>query len=241
MRPTLLAGVLDAIGRNARQAEPQMVFELSNIYLPTEKRQLPEERSSLTVGVVGPDDSVFMTAKGMVETVLSRVGVRDVTFQPTESKCPVWNTRASLDVYSGQDFLGVVGMALPSVTSTFSIDQVVAMVDLNFSAVAERASDVTVFESLPVFPGIERDLALVLDVKHEWESVVRALRGQNPLLVSMRFLSTYRNEALGVGNKSLAFRLTFRADDRTLKSEEVDNIVEKLVHLLQEKFGASLR
>jgi phenylalanyl-tRNA synthetase beta chain len=95
---------------------------------------------------------------------------------------------------------------------------------------------------LPEFPGIERDISVVVDEKVAWKQIEDAVRSasQHPL-EHVDFVTTFRAEKLGKGKKSVTLRLSFREPGRTLRHEEVDAPVAGVVEVLKKAVGAELR
>ena len=88
---------------------------------------------------------------------------------------------------------------------------------------------------------MKRDLAFVLDERTEYETIVEKLKKTSSLLQLIELFDVYRGKGVDEGKKSLAIHLSFRSDERTLESKEVDTEVEKIRHVLQKEFGAIMR
>ena len=105
-----------------------------------------------------------------------------------------------------------------------------------------RAAADPVYEPLPKFPAVTRDLAVVCD-----ESVtVGALedcirRGAKGLLREVTLFDIYRGPGIPLGKKSVAFSLVLRANDRSLTSEEADADMSAILALLAQELDAHLR
>ena len=96
--------------------------------------------------------------------------------------------------------------------------------------------------ALPRFPGIVRDLSIILDEQIPWVQIEAHVRKCNPaLLEQLEFLGVYRGKPITVGQKSVSFRMLFRDPQRTLRHEQVDDQVASVVDLLAKHLGAELR
>lgn len=96
--------------------------------------------------------------------------------------------------------------------------------------------------ALPTFPGIERDLSLVLSDAVTWAKVSATVGAQKVhLMEGFEYVYTYRGKPLNPGSKSLTLRLRFRDPTRTLRHEEVDPQVAQLVEVFKRDLGATLR
>jgi phenylalanyl-tRNA synthetase beta chain len=127
-----------------------------------------------------------------------------------------------------------------NILDNFGLKKPVALFDFDFKALAKLATAVKSYQPIAEFPGVTRDLAVIIDKIISWQQVKELVSGNN-LIVEVEYLSTFIDDSIGTGKKSLAFRLTFRVTDRTLKSEEVDEVIKKIVANLERNFGAKLR
>ena len=117
-----------------------------------------------------------------------------------------------------------------------------ALAELDVDLLNELACRDKRYRKLPRFPGVEQDLALVVDEAAPWGDVAACVRRTGgALLESIAFFDEYRGKQVDKGKKSLAFSMTFRADDHTLTSEEVDVVRQKIVAALAKEYGAELR
>jgi len=241
MRNTLIAGILQNVADNFNNFSDFKIFELSNIYLAKGEKELPNEVLKLTGAVYTGNQKSFFAAKGVVELLLKKLAIKNYEFRPTDPKCPLWQEKAALDIYAGNKYLGQFGLLKQSLAGNFGISNSVALFDFDFSFLAELASTVKTFQPLPEFPSVVRDLAVVIDKKTSWQRLSQLLEKADVLIEEVEYLSTFTHASLGTDKMSVAFRLTFRRSDRTLKSEEVDEIIKRLVVKLEKDFGAKLR
>ena len=239
LRLTLLPQILVNIKINQKNFSRLKIFELSHVYL-TENNKLPKELLRLTAAVGGGKDN-FLAVKGIAELLLEKFGINNYQFKITDENCPIWEKGKGLDVYQENNFLGQFGLIRSDVLEKFDLDFPVACLDFDFTTLVKLANKQKIYVPMPEFPDVNRDLAIVVDQKITWQEVSELVNQSNPLLEKVEYLSTFVSPALGENKKSLAFRLTFRAPDRTLKVEEVEAVVEKVVSSLEKKFGARLR
>jgi phenylalanyl-tRNA synthetase beta chain len=95
-----------------------------------------------------------------------------------------------------------------------------------------------VYKQVPEFPSVERDLALVVDDKVNYADLFEEIKNFSPLIVAVEGFDLY---LMPDDRKSLAFHLVFQSPNRTLKSEEADEIQEQIIERLNKKFKAQLR
>ncbi len=114
--------------------------------------------------------------------------------------------------------------------------------ELDWNALVKLFLPVRRANAVPRFPGVKRDLSVVVDEAIRWADVNASVAGAKlAFLENVEFVTTFRNKQLGEGKKSLTLTLDFRDPARTLKSEEVDTQVATAVRVLAEAHGAVLR
>jgi phenylalanyl-tRNA synthetase beta chain len=110
--------------------------------------------------------------------------------------------------------------------------------ELLLSSISDRYS----IDSVPAFPPVLEDLALVVDESLPAERVADLIRQTGGKTVTnVRLFDVYRSEQIGSGKKSLAYSLTYQVEDRTLTDEDVTRIRQRIIRRLEQELGASLR
>lgn len=243
MRPSLIPSMLAAVVENQERAHDLHLFELSRIYdWNPKKAPLPEERDRLAIALVHGDD-VWAEAKGVAEALLLELGIHGGAWSRVENEA-VWHPGRSIRYTLEGEVLMTIGELHPKMAEAWKIDVRVGLVDGDVEALARHAASAKAYQPLPQFPGVERDLALVVDERVTIGSIQEALMTKLEhagLLRDVEWFDTYRGKGLEEGKKSEAFHLRFRADDRTLSSEEVDAFMVKGTELAQDLFGAVIR
>ena len=118
----------------------------------------------------------------------------------------------------------------------------VVAAELLLSPLIERYPPQRLAGALPRFPGIERDLSVVVDEAVTWATIQNHVTATTPALMEeLRFLGTYRGKPIATGRKSVSFRMIFRDESATLRHEQVDPQVGAIVQRLQSSVGAELR
>ena len=114
---------------------------------------------------------------------------------------------------------------------------------LGFELAVEVASRPAVaFEALPVNPAVSRDLSLLVPAGVTAALLAEVIRkGAGRLLEAVEVVDEYRGSGVAAGHRGLTFRLRYRAPDRTLRDQEVDASVTKVLKLLREQHGIELR
>lgn len=215
------------------------LFEASTVYLPVADAQ-PAER--LHLGMLA--DAGFFDVKGELEAIFDALGLAaGLSFGPSEAAVFDLLEQAEVRLEGARvGYLGKVGHR-PAERFDLGRDRP-ALVLVDLEPLLSRARLGRRFQEIPAFPAIARDLAVVVDSTRYWSEVEAAARAvEVPNLREIRFLSVFEGDGKAVpqGKKSLAFRMEFRAPDRTLTSEEADRGRELVKESLRERLGASFR
>ena len=237
LRPTLLSSILSIVSENQEKRNEIKIFEISRVYIP-KPNELPEESAKLAMAFLGGRKE-FFECKGIVGHIFKKSGMPEVEFKKTQDT-PFWRSQTILDVYCKNEIFGKIGMVHPKIAKAFDIKKDLTLANIDFAKFAKYASNNKTFVPLPEFPAIERDLALVCGRNIAWESIEKFISHYHSLIASVEYLSTYTGQELG-SNKSIALRITFQSKERTLISQEIDDVIKSLVKNLQEKFNVNLR
>ncbi len=253
LRSTLIPDVLKTLEVNRVDHEGVRVFELGRIYVPGElpPTSLPEEPLRMTLLAAGPTSSDhwlksetmeadFYFLKGVIEGMLRALGVRAYEVE-TSDEYYLHPGRGARIVARGVE-LGHFGELHPDIADRADIEGVVVLCELDGEALAHCADDVPRVLPAPSFPSSGRDIALVVpdDVAHfRVAGCIEASAGE--LLEEVRLFDIYRGDPVPEGYKSMAYHLVYRAHDRTLTDEEVDECQEVVRRALVQDIGAELR
>jgi len=247
LRPNLRANLLAALSANRRHEEGGIrLFELGKVYLPRPK-DLPDEPEMLCGILSGSrlenswrveDDLLdFFDAKGVVEGLLSQLGV-EASFEECSDESLHPNRRAAIVIANNR--LGVVGELHPKVSQAFEISGAVYLFEINLTALLPFAVGYKKFQPIPRFPGVVRDMALVVNAEITHQKV-QAIITSFPLVNRATIFDVYAGEQVPPGKKSLAYRVTFQSPTHTLTDEEVNRVQQKILDKLSQELGATLR
>ena len=247
LRPNLRANLLLALAANRRFEEGGIRFyEMGRIYLPKDKG-LPDEHDVLC-GVIsglreekswhGGDTPVdFYDAKGIMEGLLEYIGFNGA-FKRSDDVSLHPGKQAAIVVEDS--VIGVVGEVHPSVARAFDIAEVVYLFEIDMKAVMPCLAGHRMYQPVPKFPAIVRDIALVIDSGVTYGRV-RQIISSFSLVEGVALFDVYSGERIGAGKRSLAYRIVYRSPDHTLTDDEVDRVQQKILNKLSEEVGASLR
>ncbi|MDX6585757.1 MAG: phenylalanyl-tRNA synthetase beta chain [Solirubrobacterales bacterium] len=264
MRTTLLSGLLDAARRNlAHGMDRADLFESGRAYfaepppagglteagafpgdMPAPDRE-PHRLAAITVGPLSPPAwrgdapaEDFFVLKGVIEVLARGVGA-DPKFAPGSE--PFLHPARAASVSFGGVHAGWLGELHPAVAAEWDLPSGVAF-EFDVAPLLDAAgSGDEVYEDLLTHPALLQDLAVVVPEDVPAERVRETvLSAGGELLRSAEIFDLYRGDQVGEGKKSLALRLEFRAQERTLTDEEVAPVRSAINDSL-EGIGGSLR
>lgn len=251
MRTVMLPGLLEVLRRNAnRRVTSLSIFELGKVYLSRGDAPLPEEKQVLSAAAMGGTsrgwnkpslEKDFYYMKGVLESLLAQSGVSGASFEPFKDD-PSYHPGRAARLTAGEQLLGVLGEVHPDVVENYELPGRVVAMEIDFGIMASLAGKAGKYRQIPRFPGIERDLAVVVELQVPAREIIGVIKksGGN-LLRRVELFDVYQGEQVQQGFQSLAFSLTFRAEDRTLTDDEAAGLISTIRENLAKKFGAQLR
>jgi phenylalanyl-tRNA synthetase beta chain len=258
MRHTLLASVLDTVASNLRFGDRVAVFEIGAVYLPHEGQALPDEPRHLSMAMTGPRQAEdwqpgdpqsagsrqpldFWDIKGVIEVLVERLRLSDVRYEPANH--PTYHTGRAANLMVGGKNVGTFGELHPLVRKAFDLpDQPVCVAEFELDMLLDAALASHAYQSISRFPAVREDIAVVVDEALPAAQVEATIwnAGGN-LLREVRLFDLYRGEQIGAGRKSLAYRLVYQANDRTLTDDDAEKIRAKIIKTLERELSATLR
>jgi len=255
LRTELISGLVDACQYNLEQGNGALnAFEIGRVFWREEDGLSEADR---VAGIMGGDASqgrwvrsgreqpmTWFEAKGVLASVFERLRL-DVEYQPDRRDSRLHPGRtASLWVRGTR--LGTFGQLHPQLRQARSLPEAVYAFELDLDVLLDELNredlDTPQFHSYSAYPAADRDLAFFVSVQvsvAELERVMRKAGGT--LLESIELFDEYRGDNVSAGKRSLAFRLTYRASDRTLTDSDVEPVHQKVREALEEKFQVDLR
>ena len=251
MRQTLLPGLLKSVQHNINHGTRNVsLFELGRVFASIQKGELPEEREALTLVVTGglmlggraqPERELdFYDLKGALESAVEAMNLASLEFEAAEIKHLRPGQSAAISA-SGRP-VGSIGRLSEAAAGLYKFRQPVFVAEVDVTALLASSQLPVLYSQLPRFPSIVRDVSLLVDRKITRATLMQAIADHRPThFVKSEFVGTYEGEGIPDDKRSVTFRLEYRADDRTLRDDEVDEIHWRVVEALKEKFNAEVR
>lgn len=255
LRTNLISGLIDAFQHNMEQGNSSLNgFEIGRVFWQ-EEEGLTE--TDALAGILGGDSTqgkwtrggrdqplTWFEAKGVLDSVFQRLGLT-VEYQPSRQDSRLHPGRtASLWLQGNR--LGTFGQLHPQLRQSLGLPDAVYVFQLDLDVLLDSLEQDEIllprFQPYSTYPVSPRDIAFFAAVEisvTEFEKAITLAAGE--LLESVELFDEYRDENVSVGKRSLAFRLVYRASDRTLTDKEIEPVHQKVREILVEKFNVNLR
>ena len=252
MRTTMAPGLLEVLRRNQSFNVPDVaLYEIGAVFFQREGEELPEERLALGGILSGSRSELnwhqrveavdFYDLKGVVEDLLEELRLPDVKY--AAGKAPsFFDPTISAAVLCSDAYLGSLGRIHPAVADAYDLRSPAYYFEFDLAVIQQNRLGTPIFSSLPRYPAVERDIALVLDRVVEASRVAEFIQGLGEEhLTNVDIFDVYEGQQVGEGRRSLGFRLRYRSPERTLTDEEVNVMHDNITGRVLAEFDASLR
>jgi phenylalanyl-tRNA synthetase beta chain len=254
MRHSLLNSVLEIVAANVRAdiRDRVAMFEIGPVYLAQPDDDLPAEPRRLAIALTGlrspeawqgsdrsPMD--FFDLKGVLTALWEGLHLMGVTYTPDTH--PTFMPGRTARLLVGEQTVGWLGELHPLVRDNYDLPaQAVLAAEIDLEGVLAQVSARHLTQPVPSFPPVKEDIAVIVDEKVSAAQVQAAIEASGGnLLTSITLFDLFRGEQIGAGKKSLAYRLTYQAPDRTLTDGEAAKVRARIVKKLHDELEAVLR
>jgi phenylalanyl-tRNA synthetase beta chain len=257
MRRSLLVSALENLEFNSRYTPRLATFEVGRVYLPEQgDGTLPLEDRRVSILLSGPRREVgfhpdpagaepfdFFDLKGIIEVLLERMGVApdEIEYAPRPDSPPFGPNCAELIIRGKGE--GVLGMAHPLVRDGFDLPATpIALAEIRIEPLIKPGWSLEVMAPISAYPPVVEDLAFVVDEAVAAQDVAAAIRqAGSELLTDVELFDLYRGQPIPAGQKSLAYKLTYQSQQKSLTDEEVAAVRNRIIRRVAESVGGALR
>lgn len=216
-------------------------FEIGRVYLPKSLplTELPNENNRLSLAVC-ENGFDFFNLKGVMENLLVGSSLKYTIRRSTE---PYLHTGVSADIVAENGtVVGWFGKIHKHVLKNYGINQDVYYGELDTDYLAKLPEKKYTTKEISKYPSVERDLAVVVDESVCNADLVAAIKSScGKIFGGVELFDVYRSDALGKDKKSMAYKITFASDEKTLTGDEINAVVAKILKSLDFRYGAKLR
>jgi len=248
MRTSMVPSMLRIAAINSsRSVKTASVFEIAYVYLPNEdSTKLPEERRMLSALSYDTEElpmqpDTFYKMKGAVTELCANLGIKNIAFEPV-SNIPYLHPGRSASVIINGRPCGMLGYIHPQAAENFESPERTVLLLLEVASVISAATSKRAYTPLPKFPGITRDIAVILDIDIPVGSIEKIIRKKGgKYLESFSLFDVYTGTQVGPLKKSVAYSLVFRSQERTLTDADILTAYNDIVSALKKDLSANLR
>jgi len=255
LRTMLLPGMLENLRRNvSHQTSDVRLFEVGKVFYPVAGSQ-PNEREFLTAIMsgrrypnsphlyFGADSVDFYDVRGVAESICNSLRRNQVTYRPaTRVNTPYGEHGACVEIYADEQVVGSLGKINASVCKEFGIKQDAFYIEMDLTALGQVQVAPKKFQSLPRFPFVQWDLAILVPEEVGAGDMVGAIQDvEEKLIEHVEIFDVYRGKNIEPGWKSVAMSVTYRSADKTLDDAMVGKVHNKIIQRVLSRFGGKLR
>ena len=251
LRQSLVPGLLNTVQYNvARKQKDLKLLEIGRVFFGSGDDNIqPKETLYLSAALTGEERATkwlkesstldFFAAKGYLEVIFDRLGLDEkVTYK--KSKLEGMHPGRFAEVYLGEKRIGFIGEVHPQVADKLGLNTTYVF-EINLDEVISESKVKPKYEEVTKYPEITRDIAMLVDVKDEYQNIYNVIESVNSKLITkVELFDLYVGAELLVGKKSLALTITYSDKQKTLTDEEVTAVHDKVLSALTE-YGAIIR
>lgn len=251
MRPTLLPGLLGALRHNLNHGVRDVrLYESGRVFAQTTSGELPSERESLTLIATGglieasraqpARETDFYDLKGALETAVTAMNLGPLVFEAAAVR-HLQPGQAAVVGLADVNVIGSIGRLAETVAATYKFRQPVYVAELDLTQLLTSAGLAVQYQPLPRYPSVVRDVTLLLDRQVSVGELLHEITTKNvPDCRGATFVGTYEGKNIPAGKRTVTLRVEYRADDRTLRDEEIEERHRDLIDSLLQKYSAQL-
>jgi len=263
MRRSLLPGLLAAAVRNVHfKSFDLKLYEVGRVFRPVDGMELPHEdlvlgalamgrrykdlwhfqRGEVDIyGKIDADQQVdFYDLKGALETLFEAYSVSEANFIPCSER--FLHAGKSAAVFVEGRKIGFVGELAPALIREYDLPSRALVFEILLEPLFVHWRKERVFKALPRYPYVERDISMMVETNCSGDQIKHLIsRLGHGIITSVNLFDLYRGESIPEGRQSMAFRVRYQSEDRTLTDEEVQAVHSSIVNALQAELGITVR
>ena len=242
MRTLPLNGMLTSLSTNYNRRNKEVrLYEMATVYLPKALplTELPDERLQFTLGMYGSGD--FFDMKGVVEEFFDKIGMRKRPHYSADEKKPFLHPGRQAEIVYEGTCVGYLGELHPDVADAYKLGEKTYVAVIDMPAVLPYATFDHKYTGIAKYPSVTRDLSMIMKkeiLAGQIEDIIEQRGGK--LLESYKLFDVYEGSQITAVYKTVAYTITFRAQDHTLEEKEVTTVMNKILNGLQ-GLGIELR
>ena len=247
MRCSLLPGLINAVSYNLnRQQDRIRLFECGRVFNNPEKIEQELMFSGVITGNIDKKQwdkeatsSDIYDLKNDLEALI-QTGRGAVEMEYRDNLHPALHPGQSAEIFVENQSIGIIGALHPRLIKEIDLSQQAFVFELKLSHISSKKT--VKFTKISKFPTVKRDISLLLDKDIAVQNVINVIEKQaQELLCNLELFDLYQGEGIDIEKKSLALGLTFQTSSSTLREEEVETVMDRILMALNSEFGATMR
>ena len=250
LRTTLVPSLIENLRFNLdRGIKDIRFFEVSKVFEDIGK-ELPFEELRLggifyrekAPSLWKEETHSFFIAKGAIESLFGELKIREYSFVPSSE--PFLNNGQASDIFLSGSLVGYIGVLNPEIIERLNLKKKIEVVlfELNLNSLVSSIPDSIQYSSVPKYPSIERDIAIVVDEAIPAIEITKLIMAfPSELVEEVSIFDYYKGSHIPAGKKSLAFSILYRSKERTLTDQEVEQLHSSIVEHIMKMTGGELR
>ncbi|MCX6744484.1 MAG: phenylalanine--tRNA ligase subunit beta [Candidatus Parcubacteria bacterium] len=251
LRRSLVPNLLNNAVANCRNYDDFGLFEVGSVYWPEAKGEKMSDQGDkslplqvkLMAGIIceKKNDKPFYIAKNVIAGLLAQLHF-DYKLEKIADVLPFAKKNRAVKILVQDKDIGYISEVADNLYDKLGLKSKVAIFEFNLSKLAALYTDAIKYRPIPKFPSIDLDISMIIAKKILWEEVFQAVKEvDKDLIRKITFFDVYEGQGIPEGKKSIAFRIEYRSDDKTLTMDEVQIIHQKVLNILNSKFSAQIR
>jgi len=254
MRQNLSLGLINNIKTNQHKYESFGLFEIGNIFLnvPGEfkkradsEESLPHQEKMLSIALAGNYPNIFAYGKSIINNFIMSLTEQgtELAFLPTDLIIGYADEQEKAIINVDGKNIGHIAKVATEVAKAMGLKKETVIIEMDFKdlVLLSHIQKNKTYNDIPKFPPMVRDLAFVIDQKILYNDIRNEIKNFHELIKSVELFDVYAGKNLGEDKKNLAFHIIYQSSDRTLTTEEIDEIQKNLIENLEKRFEAQIR
>lgn len=246
MRTFMAPAMVKALENNIKNGQTNLrFFELANIYIPKDLplTEAPCEIKTLCLGTSGADEDFFT----MKETLENFAAYNSLKFTYQKGSVPYLHPGRTAQVYCDGELVGCFGQLRYDVIDSLAIakdkkaDTKIFIAELNYDVLKTKFREKINYVPESPYAKASRDISMVVDKKVECGEIIGKIEHADELVSKVELFDIFESEKLGFGKKSMAFNIELASEEKDVTDEMTDGVIDKIIKLLSEVYGAQMR
>ncbi|MCK9578253.1 phenylalanine--tRNA ligase subunit beta [bacterium] len=239
LRPTLMPQILKIAKENLKSFKTIKFYELGKVFIKENKKVIEKRRLS---GIIHDPrlkkEELFLRLKGDIAYLLNELGIKNIEYKRI-SKESNWNNMNSFVVLSNGKELGIFGQIFEDTTEIIQIPEETMVFDFDFDALQSECSEEKIYKKISSHPSAYRDISGLVENETNDQEIIKEIEKipiGNEINISASLVDIYRKN-LPNNKKSITLNITLEHNERTLNTDEIEEIIKSIINCLSDKFG----